>query len=210
MTALNSSATRRLSTVFEMLVRWYPADFRVQFEQEMRLTFQDWLSEVQTKTDGFNQAWIIFQMTGDLLPAIVREHFVEWREKMNGIKILQGFGFALLSTWAALWAWLIGIWVFKLPLIDPSKWLSKWAGGGEFSTAADNFIGALMFLPPFLALLAIVLPVLKVQTRTENGEGVLMLRLQKMGKAQALVAWVCLAATVVLWGKVLTSRLGWW
>jgi len=46
--------------VFEMLVRWYPADFRVQFEQEMRLTFQDWLSELQTETDGFNQAWVIF------------------------------------------------------------------------------------------------------------------------------------------------------
>jgi len=128
---------------------------------------------------------------------------------MNGIKILQGFGFALLSAWAALWAWLIGIWVFMLPLIDPSKWLSKWVGGGEFSTAADNFIGALMFLPPFLALLAIVLPALKVRTDVENGDGILTLRLHKLGKFRSLAAWVCLAATVVLWGLLVVSRMGW-
>ena len=67
-----------------------------------------------------------------------------------------------------------------------------------------------MFHIPFLALLAFVIPVLKVQIKTEDGDSIMMFRLQKMGKAQGIVTWACLAATVVLWGAVVTSRMGWW
>ncbi|HWR65183.1 MAG TPA: hypothetical protein VN364_03615 [Bellilinea sp.] len=125
---------------------------------------------------------------------------------MKVASIFQKISLALLAAWAVVWAWFIGKWFLLLPLADPNKWLL----GEDYSSTANSIFGAAMFFVPFLALLAFVIPALKIQTRTENGDSILSLRLLKMGKAQAIVAWVCLAATVVLWGLVLTSRMGWW
>lgn len=125
---------------------------------------------------------------------------------MNIASIFQKISLALLAAWAVIWAWFIGKWFLLLPLADPNKWLL----GEDYSSTANSILGAAMFLVPFLALLAFVIPALKVQTRTEDGDSILTLRLLKMGKAQALVAWLCLAATVVLWVMVFTSRMGWW
>jgi hypothetical protein len=105
-----------------------------------------------------------------------------------------------------IWAWFIGKWFLLLPLMDPSEWLL----GKNYSSAANSIFGAAMFLIPFLALLAFVIPALRVQVKTESGDGILMLKLVKMGRVQAIVAWGCLAATVVLWGMVFTARMGWW
>ena len=125
---------------------------------------------------------------------------------MKVSSIFQKIAVAALAAWAVIWAWFIGKWFLLLPLADPTKWLL----GEDYSSTANSIFGAALFIIPFLALLAFVIPALKVHTTTENGDSVLMLRLQKMGKAQALVAWVCLAATVVLWGAVATSRMGLW
>ncbi len=206
MTALIPSTTRRLLAVFEMLVRWYPAGFRMRFEQEMRLTYQDWLYSDHSAATVYSESYMILQLAGDMLPAIVRERFVEGRSNMIGIKILQGFGVALLAAWAIVWAWFITKWTGLLDIVDPQRWLL----GKDYSIVNDIF-GAALYLIPFLVLLAFVIPVLKIQMRIENGDGVLMFRLGRMGKLQAWVSWVCLAGTVVLWGLVFFgARMGWW
>ena len=125
---------------------------------------------------------------------------------MKVSSIFQKIAIAALAAWAVIWAWFIGKWFLLLPLADPAKWLL----GEDYSSTANSIFGAALFTIPFLALLTFVIPALKVQTTSENGDSVLMLRLQKMGKAQALVAWVCLGATVILWGMVFTARMGWW
>jgi len=125
---------------------------------------------------------------------------------MKVSSIFQKISIAALAAWAVIWAWFIGKWFLLLPLADPAKWLL----GEDYSSTANSIFGAALFIIPFLALLAFVIPALKVHASSENGDSVLMLRLQKMGKAQALLAWVCLAATVILWGMVFTARMGWW
>ena len=125
---------------------------------------------------------------------------------MKIASIFQKISLALLVAWVVIWAWFIGKWFLLLPLADPNKWLL----GEDYSSTANSIFGAAMFVIPFLALLAFVIPVLKVQLRMENGESILSLRLLKMGKAQALVSWICLGTTLVLWGMVFTSRMGWW
>ena len=120
--------------------------------------------------------------------------------------IFQKVALAMLAVWLTFWGWFFGKWVLLLPLADPSRWLL----GKDSSSTANSIFGGAMFLIPFLALLAFVIPVLKVQIKTEDGDSIMMFRLQKMGKAQGIVTWACLAATVVLWGAVVTSRMGWW
>ena len=123
---------------------------------------------------------------------------------MKVSSIIQKVALAALAAWAVIWAWFIGRWFLLLPMTP------QWLLGKNYSSTINSIIGGAMFLIPFLALMAFVIPALKVHTTTENGDSVLMLRLQKMGKAQALVAWVCLGATVILWGMVFTARMGWW
>jgi len=205
MTALNSSTTRRLSAVFEILVRWYPAAFRVQFKQEMLATFQDWLNAEPAPLSKVQHLRIAGSLVADMLPAIIHEHVFLWRNSMKVSSIFQIVAITLLAAWAVIWAWFIGSWFMLLPFADPARWLL----GEDYTSTANSIFGAALFIIPFLALLTFVIPALKVQTTSENGDSILMVRLLKMGKFQALVAWVCLATTVVLWGMVFASRMGW-
>lgn len=142
----------------------------------------------------------------DLLLSILRERCFEWRNTMNVSSIFQKIAIAMLAVWLTIWAWSLGKWVLLLPLADPASWLL----GKDYSSTANSIFGGAMFLIPFLALLTFVIPALRINLSTEDGDSIMLLRLQKMGKAQALVSWACLAATVVLWGVVFTSRMGWW
>lgn len=192
--------------LYRSLLRYYPPAFRQRYEQEMLTTFQDWLDSEAIPRSHWQQILPAVSLVADMLSSIVSEHVLVWRSTMNIASIFQKISLALLAAWAVIWAWFIGKWFLLLPLADPNKWLL----GEDYSSTANSILGAAMFLVPFLALLAFVIPALKVQTRTEDGDSILTLRLLKMGKAQALVAWLCLAATVVLWVMVFTSRMGWW
>jgi len=205
MTALTPPAHRRLSAVFEILVRWYPAAFRVQFKQEMLATFQDWLNAEPAPLSKVQHLRIAGSLVADMLPAIIHEHVFLWRNSMKVSSIFQIVAITLLAAWAVIWAWFIGSWFMLLPFADPARWLL----GEDYTSTANSIFGAALFIIPFLALLTFVIPALKVQTTSENGDSILMVRLQKMGKFQALVTWVCLAVTVVLWGMVFVSRMGW-
>ena len=206
MSDMASPAQRLVLPVYKRLLASYPAAFRQRFEQEMLLAFQDWLNAEPTPRSKAQQLKLASSLIADMLPSIIQEHLSEWRSTMKVSSIIQKVALAALAAWAVIWAWFIGKWFLLLPLADPNKWLL----GEDYSHTANSIFGAALFIIPFLALLAFVIPVLKIQTLTENGDGVLMLRLQKMGKAQALVAWVCLGATVILWGMVFTARMGWW
>jgi len=206
MSAILTTTRGLVLPLYRRLVAWYPASFRQRFEQEMLLAFQDWLNAEPAPRSYLQQLQLTCSLLGDLLPSILREHVTEWRITMKISSIFQKIAIAALAAWAVIWAWFIGKWFLLLPLADPNMWLL----GEDYSSTANSIFGAAMFMVPFLALLAFVIPALKVQLKVENGDSILSLRLLKMGKAQALVAWVCLAATVVLWGMVGTSRMGWW
>lgn len=205
MSATISNSRRSVLPLYRKLVACYPTPFRQRFEQEMLLAFQDWQNGDPAQRSIPQQLQFTINLLGDLLPSIFREHFTEWRNTVKISSIFQNIAIAALAAWAVIWAWFIGKWTGLLDIADPQKWLL-----GEGYSIANDIFGAAMFLVPFLALLAFVIPALKVQTRTEDGDSILTLRLLKMGKAQALVAWLCLAATVVLWVMVFTSRMGWW
>ena len=204
MSDMASPAQRLVLPVYKRLLASYPAAFRQRFEAEMLTSFQDCLNEEPTPLSNMQQVRLTFRLIADLLPAIIHEHVSEWRKPMNVSSIFQKIAVAALAAWAVIWAWFIGRWFLLLPMTP------QWLLGKNYSSTINSIIGGAMFLIPFLALMAFVIPALKVHTTTENGDSVLMLRLQKMGKAQALVAWVCLGATVILWGMVFTARMGWW
>jgi len=204
MSAIISPTRRSVLPVYRTLVTWYPTPFRQRFEQEMLLAFQDWLNAEPTPRSKAQQLKLASSLIADMLPSIIHEHLSEWRSTMKVSSIIQKVAVAALAAWAVIWAWFIGRWFLLLPMTP------QWLLGKSYSSTINSIIGGAMFLIPFLALMAFVIPALKVHTTTENGDSVLMLRLQKMGKAQALVAWVCLGATVILWGMVFTARMGWW
>ena len=123
---------------------------------------------------------------------------------MKVSSIFQKIAVAALAAWAVIWGWFIARWFLLLPMTP------QWLLGKNYSSTINSIIGGAMVLIPFLALMAFVIPALKVQTKFEGGDSILLFRLQKMGKAQAVVAWVCLAVTVMLWGAMVTGRLGLW
>lgn len=201
-----SPTTHPVLPLFRWLLTWYPKPFRQRFEHEILLTFQDWLNNEPGMYSRGRSFRISSAVIADLLLSILKEHCSEWRNTMKVASIFQKIAIAMLAVWLTIWAWSLGKWVLLLPLADPASWLL----GKDYSSTANSIFGGAMFLIPFMALLIFVIPALKVQIKTENGDSIMLFRLQKMGKAQALVAWACLAATGVLWGAVFTSRMGWW
>lgn len=206
MSATISTAGSVVLPIYKRLLSIYPKAFRQRFKVEMLATFQDWLNAEPASLSKVQQLKIAGSLAADMLPAIIREHVFLWRSTVKVSSIFQIVAITLMAAWAVIWAWFIGSWFMLLPFADPANWLL----GEDYTSTANSIFGAALFIIPFLALLAFVIPALKVQTTSENGDSIFMVRLQKMGKAQALVAWVCLAATVVLWGAVVTSRMGLW
>ncbi|MFA5836255.1 MAG: hypothetical protein WC837_04785 [Bellilinea sp.] len=201
-----SPTTHPVLPLFRWLLTWYPKSFRQRFEQEILLAFQDWLNN-ESETDSRGRSFTIYcAVITDLLLSILKEHCSEWRNTMKVSSIFQKIAIAMLAVWLTIWAWSLGKWVLLLPLADPASWLL----GKDYSSTASSIFGGAMFLIPFLALLTFVIPALKINISTEGGDSMMLLRLQKMGKTQAVVAWACLSATVVLWGLIFTSRMGWW
>ncbi|TDA68150.1 MAG: hypothetical protein D9V45_00580 [Chloroflexi bacterium] len=188
------------------MLTWYPKPFRKRFEQEMLLTFQDWLNNETGMGSRGRSFRISSTIIADLLLSILKEHCSEWRNTMKVSSIFQKIAIAALTAWLIFWAWTFGKWVLHLPLVDPTRWLL----GKDYSSMASSIFGGAMFLIPFLALLTFVIPALKINISSEGGDSTLLFRLHKMGKGQAVVAWACLGITVVLWGTVFTSRMGWW
>ncbi|HEY4692611.1 MAG TPA: hypothetical protein VIH16_04185, partial [Bellilinea sp.] len=169
MSAIISPTRRSVLPVYRTLVTWYPTPFRQRFEQEMLLAFQDWLNAEPTPRSKAQQLKLASSLIADMLPSIIQEHLSEWRSTMKVSSIIQKVALAALAAWAVIWAWFIGKWFLLLPLADPNKWLL----GEDYSSTANSIFGAALFIIPFLALLAFVIPVLKIQTLTENGDGVL-------------------------------------
>ncbi|MFZ3079337.1 MAG: hypothetical protein WA109_06595 [Bellilinea sp.] len=201
-----SPTTHPVLPLFRWLLTWYPKSFRQRFEQEILLAFQDWLNDEPEMHSRGRSLRISSAVIADLLLSILKEHCSEWRNTMKVSSIFQKIAIAMLAVWLTIWAWSLGKWVLLLPLADPASWLL----GKDYSSTASSIFGGAMFLIPFLALLTFVIPALKINISTEGGDSMMLLRLQKMGKTQAVVAWACLAATVALWGLIFTSRMGWW
>lgn len=191
--------------VYKRLIACYPTAFRQRFEKELLLVFQDKLADKPESASTLQEFKDLRTLVADLVPSIVQEHISEWRNSLNITKFFQGLSLAALAVWLTLWAWYFGKWFLLLPLADPVSWLP----GGKLWGIANSIYGGFMFLVPLLTLLTFLVPAIKVQIKPETG-GAVVVHLKKMGKSQALVVWGCLGLTVLLWGLVITSRLGWW
>jgi len=197
--------SRRIMQVCKRLINCYPAAFRRRFEDEMLLTIQDSLFAKPRNDSELQRIKSSSILLADLVLSIIREQFTEWRHSVKFASIIQKIAVAALAAWAVVWAWFITSWTGLLDMADPQKWLL-----GKGYSVANDIIGAALYMVPFLALLAFVIPALKVQVRTESGDGVLMVRLTKMSKLQTGISLVCLTATLILWGMVGSARMGWW
>lgn len=205
MTTEDRFNSRRIMQVCKRLINCYPAAFRRRFEDEMLLTIQDSLFAKLRNDSELQRIKSSSILLADLVLSILREHFTEWRHSVKVASIIQKFAVAALAAWGLILAWFISQWTGLLDLADPQKRLR-----GEAYMDANEILGIALFLIPFIALLAFVIPAMKVQVGKENGDGVMTLRLGRMSKAQALVSWGCLVVTIILWSLFFTARMGWW
>lgn len=151
------------SLLFRLLrrgLRLYPPEFHARFADEILQTCADCLHDQPVEKAGF---WL--GTFTDLLMSILHEQIGEVRNRMKLSNVCKAIGFLLIFLWFAGFLMYTGMALLGWMVSEPTRMAIDHA---FFDTAAVSLVNELMAVGPFLALLAFLVPQLRVHADRAN------------------------------------------
>lgn len=175
-----------------LMARFYPADFRREFESELLQVTQ---TALQHNSAASALRWKL-NWLNDLAVSVLKERLNERKKTMNKKYLPAVFGLTLLLLWLVFVGFSFAKPLFSLPYPDPTLWLL----GESPRQVAMQAINLFVLFTPLIAFLIAFLPYLKITRSGQEGQLAVIhiLKAESLNRVAILstfifsFAWVCL------------------
>lgn len=167
MTIQRSSKSKSpLLALIRLMLRLYPQRFRHRFEEEIWQTIKDEMRHDALFDSSSRRVKKCIFLLFDLLLSICREHYDQWRHRMQKKTYpLYVFGTALVCYWLVVFAWAMLKAFAGLTIPAPEDILL----GREPSNLTWAVYDASLFFGPIVALLFLLLPLIRLEWNGPDG-----------------------------------------
>ena len=172
----SSKSNSPFLALIRLMLRLYPIRFRHRFEEEIWQTIKDEMRLDTPINSSSSRVKKYIFLLFDLLISICREHYDQWRQKMQKKTYpLYVFGIVLVCYWVAIFGWAILRAFAGLAIPAPEDVLL----GKSPSNLRWTVYDASLFYGPIVALLFLALPLIRLEWNGPDGNLMISVAIRK-------------------------------